>query len=74
MYDATSPCSDKCKRVKDVSSFFSTTVVMERFELYLIYFLMHGLMFHSILFQFGGESAYLASMNDYIRQSHEKFK
>lgn len=30
--------------------------------------------FHSILFQFGGESAYLASMNDYIRQSHEKFK
>lgn len=25
-------------------------------------------------FQFGGDSSYLAAMNDYIRQSHEKFK
>lgn len=26
------------------------------------------------LFQFGGDSSYLSSMNNYIRESHEKFK
>lgn len=67
-----------------VDIFLPGTFLFEVLVMHIMYFQKHTKSLELISrlykhflshdFQFGGDSSYLAAMNDYIRQSHEKFK